>query len=210
MTPSSRPTPGPTASPEEAAAVVRRGGLLLYPTETVYGLGCDPADPAAVARLRALKGRDAAKPMLAITDRWGRVAPWVRDLTEAHRRLMQHDPPLPVTLVFDASAAAPPGLVSPEGTIALRRTADPFCRALVAAAGTAILSTSANRAGHPPPARFADLDPTLLEAVDLAVDAGCPLGGTPSSVVHVAATGQLEVLREGAVAAETLKRIVRA
>lgn len=189
-----------------AAGTVRAGGVLVYPTETVYGLGCDPARADAVARVRAVKGRDA-RPMLALTDRWGRVAPWLAGLTDAHRRLMRHAPPLPVTLVFEASAAAPPALVSAEGTVGIRRTTDPFCRALVAAAGTPVLSTSANRAGQPAVHRFEDLDPAVTEAVDLVVDAGRALGGTPSTVVRLDA-GRLHVLREGAVDAATLRRIV--
>jgi L-threonylcarbamoyladenylate synthase len=194
---------------ERAAAVVRAGGVLVYPTETVYGIGCDPANTEAVARVRAVKGRDADKPMLAITDRWGRVAPWITGLTDVHRSLMQHAPPLPVTIVFDASDDAPPGLVSPQGGIGIRRTTDPFCRALVAAADTPVLSTSANRAGRSPVARFADLDAAVLDAVDEAIDAGHDLGGTPSTVVRVA-DGELVVLRKGAVDAATLHRIVAA
>lgn len=194
---------------ERAAAVVRSGGVLVYPTETVYGIGCDPANAEAVARVRAIKGRDADKPMLAITDRWGRVAPWIVGLTDAHRTLMQHEPPLPVTIVFDASGEAPPGLVSAEGGIGIRRTTDPFCRALVAAADTVVLSTSANRAGQPPAARFADLDPAVLDAVDEAVDAGRDLCGTPSTVVRVE-DGKLIVLREGAVSTAELHQIVAA
>lgn len=194
---------------ERAAAVVRGGGVLVYPTETVYGIGCDPADEAAVARVRAVKGRDADKPMLAITDRWDRVKRWIEGVGEAHRRLMRHEPPLPVTIVFEASDEAPPGLVSAEGGIGIRRTTDAFCRALVAAAGTPVLSTSANRAGRPSVHRFADLDPAVLDAVDEAIDAGHPLGGTPSTVVRVAG-GELVVLREGAVEAAALRRVVAA
>ena len=194
---------------ERAVAVVRSGGVLVYPTETVYGLGCDPADGDAVARVRAVKGRDADRPMLALTDTWGRVEAWIAGLEAAHRRLMRHEPPLPVTLVFEASDAAPPALVSPQGGIGIRRTTDPFCRALVVAAGTPVLSTSANRAGQPPARRFADLDPAVLDAADEAIDAGRDLGGTPSTVVRVE-DGRLVVLREGAVDAVTLHRIVAA
>jgi L-threonylcarbamoyladenylate synthase len=147
--------------------------------------------------------------MLALTDRWGRVAPWIAGLTDAHRALMQHEPPLPVTVVFDASANAPPGLVSPQGGIGIRRTTDPFCRALVAAADTPVLSTSANRAGRAAVARFAHLDDRVLDAVDDAVDAGHDLGGTPSTVVRVA-DGDLVVLRAGAVDTGTLRAIAGA
>ncbi len=201
---------------EQAAVLVRAGGVIVYPTETVYGLGCDPADARAVARARAIKGRDAARPMLALTDTWDRARPWIAGLTAAHRRLMQHAPPLPVTIVFDASEAAPPGLVSASGTsvsgtsvsgtVGLRRTADPFCRALIAAADRPVLSTSANRAGHPAVSDFADLDAAILDAADFAVDAGHPLGGTPSTVVQIV-DGRLVVLREGAVSSAALRAI---
>ncbi len=90
----------------------------------------------------------------------------------------------------------------------MRRTTDPFSRALVAAAGTPVLSTSANRAGRPPAARFADLDPAVLAAVDLAEDAGRPLAGTPSTVATVR-EGRVVVFREGAALTADLERIAR-
>ena len=189
-----------------AAAVIRNGGVLVYPTETVYGIGCDPTRTDAVARVCAVKGRDADRPMLALTDRWGRVEMWIADLTVVHRRLMQRDD-LPVTIVFDASEAAPAGLVSTEGGIGIRRTLSPFCRALVSAADVPVLSTSANRAGEPAVSNFARLAPEVVDAVDLAIDAGDVLGGIASTVVRVE-NGRLVVLREGAVAAATLHQIV--
>ena len=198
------------ASLDDAAAAVRAGGTLLYPTETVYGLGCDPRRSEAVDRIRALKGRDADKPMLAVTDRWGRVDAWVDGLTDAHRRLMgasdSDGQPLAVTILFAPGPACPASLVGPGGLVGIRRTSDPLCRQLVAACGTAILSTSANPAGQPAPARFADVDPAIRTGVDAAIDAGHPLRGTPSTVVKVAGDA-VEVLREGAVPADVVRRI---
>ena len=196
-------------SVERAAEVVWGGGVLIYPTETVYGLGCNPYAASAIDRVRAVKGREAERPMLALTDEWGRVESWLAGVTVVHRRLMQHDPLLPVTILFDASDAAPPGLVSASGEIGLRRTPDPFCRALVVATDVPLLSTSANRAGHPAAAHFDDLDPAVIDAVDLAVDAGHALGGTPSTVVRVEA-GRLVILREGAVDGAALRAITEA
>jgi L-threonylcarbamoyladenylate synthase len=193
---------------DAAAGVVRRGGVLIYPTETVYGLGCDPRSAAAIARVREIKGRDASKPMLAVTDRWALALPWLAVVPDAYRNLMVHEPPLPVTLVFEGSAEAPPALVSAEGTVAVRRTTDPFAGGLVAAAGVPVLSTSANSAGRPPAARFEDLEPEVVEAVDLAIDAGRPLAGIPSTVATIR-DGELVVLREGALDAETLHRLAR-
>ena len=193
-----------------AAAAVQQGGVVLYPTETVYGLGCDPRRAGAVARVRALKGRDADKPMLAVTDRWGRVDGWIADLADAHRRLMaaadKKGEPLAVTILFAPGPDCPSGLMGPGGLVGIRRTADPLCRALVAACGTAILSTSANPAGEPPPAQFENVAREIQEGVDAAVDAGHPLQGTPSTVVQVTADG-LAVLREGAVSANLVRQI---
>ena len=198
------------AALQYAAAAVRAGGTLLYPTETVYGLGCDPGRADAVARIRALKGRDADKPMLAVTDRWGRVDGWIDGLTEVHRRLMaaadSDGQPLAVTILFAPGADCPAPLVGPGGLVGIRRTADPLCRQLVAACGTALLSTSANPAGAPAPARFADVDPAIRDGVDAALDAGHPLRGTPSTVVKLDGDA-IEVLREGAVPADVVRRI---
>ena len=195
------------AAVERAAEVLWGGGVLVYPTETVYGLGCDPHEAQAIARVRAVKGRDADRPMLALTDSWERVESWLGEVTTAHRRLMEHDPPLAVTLLFDASEDAPDGLVSASGEIGLRRTTDPFCLALIVASDVPVLSTSANRAGQPATARFAEIDPSVLDAVDLGVEAGRDLIGTPSSVVRVE-DGRIVVIREGAVDATTLAAIV--
>jgi L-threonylcarbamoyladenylate synthase len=124
-----------------------------------------------------------------------------------HERLMAHEPPLPVTLLLPASDAAPAGLAGPGGLVGVRHTADPFCRAVVAAAGVPLLSTSANPAGGPPPARFEDVDAGLRARVDLAVDAGHALAGVPSTVVRIDG-GRVVVVRAGAVGADVLARIV--
>ncbi|MEM8557745.1 MAG: L-threonylcarbamoyladenylate synthase [Bacteroidota bacterium] len=194
-----------------AATVVQAGGVLVYPTETVYGIGGNPFDAAMVDRVRAIKGRDADKPMLAITDRWGRVTDWIAAVTDTHRALMEATDaagrPLAVTLLFEAGPGAPPSLVSGVGLIGIRRTPDSLGQALVAACGTALLSTSANRAGEPPASAFADLDPRVVEAADYAFDAGRPLGGTPSTVVKVEDTN-LIVIREGAVSEAALRGVL--
>lgn len=189
-----------------AVAVVRRGGVLVYPTETVYGLGGDPTHDAVRARVRALKGRDAVKPMLVLTDEWARVRGWIREPSVPHRRLMVHEPALPVTLLFEPSECAPEGLSGPGGQVGIRRTSDPFCCALIAEADRALLSTSANPAGEPAPRRFDEIDAALRRAVDLVVDAGRELAGVPSTVVRIQ-EGGMEVLREGAVSRGVLAAI---
>lgn len=189
-----------------AVDVVRNGGVIIYPTETVYGLGCDPCQPAAVTRVREIKGRAADLPMLAVTHDWEAVEHWFATIPHLLSPLMVHEPPLAVTVVLEASDAAPAGLVSREGTVAVRRTSDAAAAQLAAACGGAILSTSANRSGEPPATRFADLDPAIVSAVDVLVDAGVPLAGTPSTLVAVR-DGRLVILREGAVPSDEIRRL---
>ena len=189
-----------------AAEAVRAGGVLVYPTETVYGLGADARDPAALARIRRLKGRDAAKPVLVLTDTWRRVADWSGELDAEVLRVMSHEPPLAVTLLVTAGAGAPTGVVGPEGLLGVRRTSDEFCRALIAAADAPLLSTSANSAGAPPPADIDEVEPALLAAVDVVVDAGRRLPGVASTVARIV-DGRVEVVRDGAVDASTLARV---
>ncbi|NNF59219.1 MAG: L-threonylcarbamoyladenylate synthase, partial [Rhodothermaceae bacterium] len=191
----------------EAADVVASGGVVLYPTETVYGLGGDPHEVVVMERIRRLKGRDADKPVLVLTDDWARVVAWLDGVSEAHRRLMTHEPPLPVTLLFDAASATPPWLVGPDGWVGVRRTSDLFCRAVIGRADCALLSTSANEAGGTAPHQFDDVPSAIREGVDCAIDAGQPLAGTPSTVIRFDGE-DLVAIREGAVHVKTLREII--
>lgn len=137
----------------EAAALrahLVRGGLIAYPTESCYGLGCDPRNERAIRRLIALKGRDAAKGMLLIADRFKRLAPFVRPLPAAGRARMQRTWPGPVTWVVPASAACPALLTGGRPTLAVRVTAHAGAARLCRELGMALVSTSANKSGRKP------------------------------------------------------------
>jgi L-threonylcarbamoyladenylate synthase len=131
-------------------AWLRRGGIIAYPTESCYGLGCDPRNPRALQRLIQLKGRDAAKGLLLIADRFKRLKPFVRPLHAADLARMQHSWPGPVTWVAPASAACPPLLTGGRPTIAVRVTAHPVAAQLCRSLGMALVSTSANKSGKKP------------------------------------------------------------
>ena len=142
-----------TATRSEAArlrAHLRRGGLIAYPTESCYGLGCDPRNPRALARLVRLKGRSAAKGMLLIADRFRRLQPFIRPLSAADRARMQKSWPGPVTWVVPASPACPPLLTGGRPTIAVRVTAHAGAARLCRMLGMALVSTSANKSGRKP------------------------------------------------------------
>jgi L-threonylcarbamoyladenylate synthase len=134
----------------QLAAYLRRGGLVAYPTESCYGLGCDPRNPRALQRLIRLKGRDAAKGLLLIADHIKRLKPFVRPLPTADLARLQRSWPGPVTWVVPASSACPPLLTGGRPTIAVRVTAHPGAASLCRSLGMALVSTSANKSGKKP------------------------------------------------------------
>lgn len=134
----------------ELRAHLRRGGLIAYPTESCYGLGCDPRNLRALRRLVRLKGRSAAKGMLLIADRTRRLQPFIRPLAPAARDRVQRTWPGPVTWVVPAAAACSPLLTGGRPTIAVRVTAHPDAAHVCRVLGTALVSTSANPSGKKP------------------------------------------------------------
>jgi len=131
-------------------AYLKRGGIIAYPTESCYGLGCDPRNPRALRRLLRLKGRSAAKGMLLIADRFRRLQPFLRPLAPGARTRMQRTWPGPVTCVAPASSTCDPLLTGGRGTVAVRVTAHRGAARLCRRLGTALVSTSANKSGRKP------------------------------------------------------------
>lgn len=131
-------------------AHLKRGGLIAYPTESCYGLGCDPLNSLALKRLIKLKGRGAAKGLLLIADHFKRLRPFVAPLSAADLARMQTSWPGPITWVVPASAACSPLLTGGRPTIAVRVTAHPGAARLCRSLGMALVSTSANKSGRRP------------------------------------------------------------
>jgi L-threonylcarbamoyladenylate synthase len=138
------------AETDALRAHLRRGGLIAYPTESCYGLGCDPRNPHALKRLIRLKGRSAAKGLLLIAHHFKQFKPFVRPLCAADQMKMQRSWPGPVTWVVPASPACSPLLTGGRTTIALRVTAHPVAARLCRELGMALVSTSANKSGKKP------------------------------------------------------------
>jgi L-threonylcarbamoyladenylate synthase len=132
------------------AAYLKRGGIIAYPTESCYGLGCDPRNPRALKRLIRLKGRSAAMGLLLISDHIKRLQAFMRPLSSADLARMQHSWPGPVTWVVPASSACLPLLTGGRPTIAVRVTAHPGAAQLCRSLGMALVSTSANKSGKKP------------------------------------------------------------
>ena len=180
-----------------AAAVLRSGGLVAFPTETFYGLGAAAADPAAVRRVFSVKGRDEGKPLLVLVDSIG-MAERVAEVTARGRQLMARHWPGALTLVMRARPGLAAEVTAGTGTIGVRLSPHPVARGLVGALGAPVTAPSANRADAPPPVTAAAVRAAFEGAVDLVLDGGPTAGGPPSTVVDVT-SGAPRVLRQGAV-----------
>jgi L-threonylcarbamoyladenylate synthase len=180
-----------------AAAVLRAGGLVAFPTETFYGLGAAASDARAVRRIFGAKGRDEAKPLLVLVESIA-MAEAVAEVTERARALMAGHWPGALTLVLRARAGVPPELTAGTGTIGVRLSPHPVARGLVRALGAPVTAPSANLEGAPPPTTAAAVLDVFAGAIDLVLDGGATAGGPPSTVVDVT-TDAVRVLRQGAV-----------
>jgi L-threonylcarbamoyladenylate synthase len=196
------------ASPDEAFGrcreIIRAGGVIAYPTDTFYGLGVDPANPAAVRRLFAVKSRKPDRPILLLIRDASAVREWAADAPPLARKFMERFWPGPLTLVFTARPGVSGELTAGTGTIGLRVPGNELTRRLLDSVGTALTGTSANIAGGGEPRTAAEAAQALGADIDLVLDGGTTAGGMPSTVLDVT-TAVPRVLREGAVGIAELR-----
>lgn len=166
-----------TCAIEDVVAALRRGGVVAYPTEAVWGLGCDPRDEAATLRLLAIKQREVDKGLILIAAEEAQLAPFIdmAALAAARRSEVRASWPGPHTWIVPAAANAPRWITGAHAGIAVRVSAHPLVVDLCKAFGGALVSTSANRAGEPAAHTIDALDPRIVDAVDAV--AGGETGG---------------------------------
>jgi tRNA threonylcarbamoyl adenosine modification protein (Sua5/YciO/YrdC/YwlC family) len=207
-------TADPDQLVERASAALLAGRLVVFPTETVYGVAAYAGDPNSAERLQSSKSRQASKPLALAIGVRDSVLDWLPDLGRIGRRLARRSWPGPLTLVSDEglergrAARLPASIrrgVSPEGSIGLRMPRHEAIQAVLAATGPLLL-TSANPSGGPEPTTAADLELAQERDLDLVIDDGPTALGKPSSVVRVHGT-EWEVLREGALDRKSLTRL---
>jgi len=167
----------------EAARRVRRGGVIAYPTEAVFGLGCDPDDGAAVRRIFRIKRRDAAKGLILIAAELEQLLPYIQALPAAREPEILASWPGPVTWIVPARLDTPAWLTGGRDTLAVRVTAHPVAAALCRACGGALVSTSANRSGHAPARNVLQMQRRLPGATDYVVPGRVGERARPSRIV---------------------------
>ena len=183
---------------EEAARILRAGGLVAFPTETFYGLGAAGLAAAAARRVFEAKGRPASMPLLLLVDSRAMAAAITLEIPPRARELMDRHWPGALTLVLRAAARVPDAVTAGTGTVGVRVPAHPVARGLVRALGEPVTAPSANPTGAPPPSTADEVVAGLGGAVDLVLDAGPTPGGAPSTVLDVTVDPP-RVIRQGAV-----------
>jgi L-threonylcarbamoyladenylate synthase len=192
-----------------AAEVLQSGGVVVYPTETLYGVGALALNARAVERVQALKKREARKPILVLVESCEAATALAAGVTPAAQALMEAFWPGPLTLVFSVAGRFPHALTQGKDTLGIRVPSSPLCLRLLSLCGAPVTSTSANVSNGPVLHSISEIYETFRAGVDLYLDAGVLPVRKPSSVVDV--TGEIPwLLREGAVTMEELRRVVPA
>ena len=192
----------------QAADIIKNGGLIAYPTETVYGLGADPHNDEAVQRIFTAKGRAEDKGIILLIRGVDDLSALVRVVSPTAQILIEAFWPGPLTLVFRANRGLSPALLGGRDTIALRHSSSPIATQLLTTLGGPLTSTSANRSTEPPAHSASEVQNALGEHLDLILDGGPSDSTLPSTLVDVS-TDRAILLREGAVSAQKLRAYIQ-
>mgnify|MGYP001827264963 FL=1 len=192
---------------QHAATVITRGGIIVFPTRCLYGLGADAFNAEAVDRVFKIKQRPTQKPILILIDQRIQLEQLVSHVSTAASRMMDLFWPGGVTLVFKAADTVPHHLTAGTGKIGIRLPGHPVAAALVEALGRPLTGTSANLSAKPGCRRIGDLEPQLAQQLDAVLDAGDLKGGNGSTVVDV--TARLpRILREGEITEKEILTLI--
>lgn len=181
----------------KALAVLKDGGIILYPTDTIWGLGCDATNEAAVARINALKGRAAEKSLIVLLDTDNKLQSYVSEIPDVAYQLIEYAEN-PLTIVFSGAKNLAKGVINADGTVGIRIVRHDFCEQLLQRFRKPIVSTSANISGQPSPQFFDQISEEIRNAVDLIVDVDQEdrTVKRPSTIIKLGPSGQFEFIRK--------------
>ena len=186
-----------SADISRAVETMRRGGVILYPTDTVWGLGCDPANPEAVERIFKIKRRADAKALITLVDNLARLERIVESVPEVAEQLIEVSVE-PITIIYDRGVNVAPNLTAEDGSIGVRVTREAFSSELCKRMRSAVVSTSANISGEPTPMSFGEISPEILEAVDYVCESRrdeLPAAKS-SSIIKISDGGLFKIIRK--------------
>ena len=184
---------------KNAVECMRKGGVILYPTDTVWGIGCDATNAEAVAKVYQIKRRDDSKALICLVDSADRMARYFRNVPQVAWDFIDAAMPVkPTTVILDDATGVANNLVAEDGSLAMRVTFEPFSKELCYRFQKPLVSTSANVSGEPAAQNYCDISPEILEAVDYVCWSRRQehKPHTPSSIVKLSKNGEVKVIRE--------------
>lgn len=181
---------------KKAIEVMKQGGVILYPTDTVWGIGCDATNPEAVKRVYELKQRDDSKALICLVDSVDRLARYVRDVPNVVWDMVELST-TPLTVIYEHAIGLAPNLLAEDGSVGIRITAEEFSHELCYRFQKPIVSTSANISGEPTPRTFSEITEELKQSVDYVVryNQRSKERHQPSKIIKVKSNGEFEIIR---------------
>ena len=181
---------------KKAVEVMAKGGVILYPTDTVWGIGCDATNAEAVAKVYQINHRDDSKAMICLVDSEARLQRYVRNVPEVGWQIMELATK-PTTVILDNATGLAHNLIAEDGSIAMRITREPFSKELCYRYQKPIVSTSANISGMSPASNYKDIAQELLDAVDYVCFSRRQekKPHTPSSIIKIRPNGEINIIR---------------
>lgn len=181
----------------KAIKILKSGGIILYPTDTIWGLGCDPDNTNAIIKICSIKKRNNTRGMLILVDSSERILNYVEKMPElAYDLIEQSDKPL--TIIYDGAKNLAPNLISSNGSIGIRVSRENFSKNLIKRYNKPIVSTSANISGQKSPGFFAEINRTIIDSVDYVVnwkhDEKIP--ASASGIIKLGISGEVEIIRK--------------
>ena len=191
-----RLTPESKEDIRRAIEVMNKGGIILYPTDTIWGLGCDATNADAVRRIYEIKQRTDAKALISLVDSETKVQFYVKEVPEVAWDVMELSE-RPMTVVFDGGRNLAPNLLAEDGSVAIRITKEAFSKELCMRMKRAVVSTSANISGQPAPRCFSEISEEIKGAVDYICTSRQdePPTQTASSIIKLGAGGEVTIIR---------------
>jgi L-threonylcarbamoyladenylate synthase len=181
---------------EAALQILKRGGLILYPTDTVWGIGCDATNPDAIDKVYKLKNRDDSKALICLVSDFRMLNQFVEDVPEVAYDILKYAVK-PTTIIYDDPIRVAENLIAKDNTLAIRVTKNDFCKELVRKFRKPIVSTSANISGKPTPMAFSEISKEILEGVDYVVNLDQnKKASKPSAIIKLSNNGAVEVIRK--------------
>jgi len=180
-----------------AVETLKAGGIILYPTDTVWGIGCDATNEAAVARVFELKRRADSKSLITLVSDADMLGKYVKVIPEVAINLLEVNDK-PMTIIYPDAMGLAPNVVAEDGSAGIRIPMNDFCVAMIRRFRKPIVSTSANISGEPAPAFYEDIPMEIIDAVDWVADPYLEEGATgePSQIIAVGLHGEIKIIRE--------------